>query len=178
MIPYADEILQQTLTAAKEAFQEIVYPVAVGGDFPQIVLDGTMAAQTELHKIWGTGLTPEGLARALKQVILAAAFVEGHRPERSYQRGMEQVATQLSAEVTLRTDPSRPEDYADVSVFIADDAFKAAVAVAASHLVGSAARKFKTLDEKELAIFIAAELDEGNPFILADVGAITAAARE
>ncbi|MDR3616599.1 MAG: hypothetical protein P4L53_23770 [Candidatus Obscuribacterales bacterium] len=177
MIPYAKEIRQQLLTAAEEAFNEIVY--ADGKDLSEAVRRATLQANNDLPRgIERKDSIVAAIARTINQATFVAGCVEHLTPQAAFRRAMAQIAKQLSEDIERLTDPDRREQYEDCMGLIADDPFLIAVKLAATHVVGSAARNFTICDEEAMANFISAELDEGNAFMLSDLYSIRAAARE
>lgn len=179
MIEYASEILQQLLAATDQAFQEIIYPVAGGDIIDEDVQERCMRANNDL---------PRGMTRrdapgtaavgTIRQAVVVAMAIENIAADAAFRRVMAQVGSELAEEVERLTDADRPEQYADCSSFIANDRFQVAILVATAHIVATAARCFRTCDAEALELFVASELEEGNAFMLADLQAIRAAARE
>ncbi|CAN5578855.1 hypothetical protein BH11CYA1_BH11CYA1_48930 [soil metagenome] len=179
MIEYASEILQQLLAASDQAFQEIIFPVAGGDVLDEDVQERAMQANSAL---------PRGITRrdapgtaavgTIQQAVVVAMAIENTASDQSFRRVMAQISLELSNEVERLTDAERPEHYADCSSFIANDRFQVAILVATAHIVGTAARRFATCDAEALELFITAELEVGNAFMLSDLQAIRSAARE
>ena len=178
MIEYASEILRQLLTAADQAFQEIIYPVACG-ELEEGVQELSMRANSELPRGPERRDAPGTAAvGTINQAVVVAMAIEKIAADAAFRRVMAQISSQLANEVERLTDADRPEQYADCSSFIANDRFQVAILVATAHIVATAARCFRTCDTEALVLFIAAELEEGNAFMLADLQAIRSAARE
>jgi hypothetical protein len=179
MIEYASEILQQLLAAADQAFQEIIYPVAGGDIIDEDVQERSMRANSELPRGPERRDAPGTAAVCtINQAVAVAMAIEKLGADAAFRRVMAQISLELANEVERLTDADRPEQYADCSSFIANDKFQVAILVATAHIVGTVARCFRACDAEALVQFIAAELEEGNAFMLADLQAIRSAARE
>jgi hypothetical protein len=179
MIEYASAILQQLLAATDQAFQEIIYPVAGGDILDEDVQERAMRANSDLPRGMTRRDSPGTAAvGTIHQAVVVAMAIEKTSEDDAFRRVMAQVSAELADEVARLTDADRPEQYADCSVFIANDKFQVAILVATAHIVASAARCFRTCDVEALEQFIASELEDGNALMLADLLAIRAAARE
>lgn len=179
MIEYSSAILEQLLSAADRAFQEIIYPVAGGDVLDESVQERAMQANNALPRANTRKEAPASAAvSTIEQAVVVAMAIDKTSATEAFCRVMTQVSAELAEEVERLTDPDRPEQYADCSVFIANDKFQVAILVATAHIVASAARCFHSCDGQALERFITTELEEGNTFMLADLQAIRSAARE
>jgi hypothetical protein len=177
MIPYADKIIQQLLVASEEALSEIVY--ADGNDLPDHVQEAIQHARKDLPGWLERKDSPvTAIAGSINHATFAVGCIVHLTPQAAFRRAMGQVAKQLAEDIERLSDPERREQYEDCMGLIADDPFLIAVKLAATHVVGSAARNFTTCNPATLADFISAELAEDNAFMLSDVQSIRAAARE
>jgi hypothetical protein len=174
MIDYASEILKQLVAATNQAYNELTYPAAVGEVSSDIAQALSNVSRQQISQ-WEFPIAY--VVEAIKTAVAQVSIIERLSPQESYRRTMAQIAMELSAEVDHRTDEDEHQKYADVSYFIANDPFLVAAAVAAAHIVGTAARSFRVFDGEALEAFIGEELEEGNPFMKPALSALRAAAR-
>ena len=182
MIDYASEILQKLKDAAYDAFLELNYPFACeDGNLPPDVEERLLNLEAH-RKVTNADVEKDSLIATvvgnIEQAVAVVSVIERLLPEDAFRRAMAQIGLELSQQVEHLTDEDRRLQYEDVSYFIQEDKFWAAAAVAAAHVVATAARNFPVFDCKALADFIAAELGEGNCFMMADLYSIRAAAKE